>query len=191
MGNDQKLVQAKQELRRKMLLKLKTQKEEERIERSRKIQKKLFALSTFKQAQVIMFYISCGFEVDTLNMIKEAIRLGKKVAVPRLKDNNRKMAISLVSGVDSELETGPYGIKQPKAEYLRPVSIEKIDLVVVPGVAFDSGGKRLGRGKGYYDRFLEAKREKTRTVGLAFKCQIVEDLPQSPHDYPVEQLISA
>ncbi|MDP1853314.1 MAG: 5-formyltetrahydrofolate cyclo-ligase [Candidatus Omnitrophota bacterium] len=191
MGNDQKLVQAKQELRRKMLLKLKTQKEEERTERSRKIRKKLFSLSAFKQAQVIMFYISCGFEVDTLNMIKEAIKLGKKVAVPRLKDNNRKMAISLVSGVDSELEIGPYGIKQPKAEYLRPVSIEKIDLIVVPGVAFSSGGKRLGRGKGYYDRLLETKREKTRTVGLAFKCQIVEDLPQSPHDYPVEQVISA
>lgn len=181
----------KEKIRKEILEKLKLQKEEERLKKSRKIQKKLFNLSVFKQAKVIMFYISCGFEVNTLNMIKEAMKLGKAIAVPVLKKNNRKMTISLVSGINSELEIGPYGIKQPKAEYLKTVSPKRMDLIVVPAVAFDRGGSRLGRGKGYYDRFLEAKSANTHTVGLAFKCQMVKNLPQSPHDRPVEQVISA
>ena len=180
----------KQKIRKEIIAKLKIQEEEERIRKSRAIQEKLFNLPVFKQAKIIMFYISAGFEVDTLNMIKGAIKLGKTIAVPVFSQDNRKMTLSLVSGIDSELEIGPYGIKQPKREYARPISLDAIDLVVVPGVAFDSAGRRLGRGKGYYDRFLEAKEERTRTLGLAFKCQIVKNLPQSSHDRSVEQVIS-
>lgn len=181
----------KQKIRKTVFAKLKRQKEDVRITKSGKIEKKLFNLSVFKQAKTVMFYISCGYEVDTSNMIKKAIKLGKRIAAPVLSGKARKMTISLVSGIDSELEVGPYGIKQPKAEYSRTVSLRSIDLIVVPGVAFDSGGRRLGRGKGYYDRLLETKNDKIHTVGLAFKCQIIKNLPQSPHDQPVERVISA
>lgn len=181
----------KQKVRREILKKLKAQKEETRIEKSRQIEEKLFNLPVFEQAQIIMFYVSTKSEVDTSNMIKKAIKAGKKIVVPVISHNKADMAVSLVSGRKLELEIGPYGIKQPKAKYLKPISPQQLDLMVVPGVAFDACGRRLGRGKGYYDRFLETKSNKTHTLGLAFKFQIVSDLPYSWHDHPVDQVISA
>lgn len=181
----------KQTIRKEILSKLKLQKKQERINKSRRIQKKLFNLPEFRQAKIIMFYLSSEFEVDTLNMIKKAIKLDKKIAVPVISSDKADMVVSLVSGVTSELEVGPYGIKQPKARYLKPIPPEQLDLAVVPGVAFDDKGMRLGRGKGCYDRFLEAKSDETHTLGLAFTFQIVKNLPYNRHDHPVEQVISA
>lgn len=181
----------KQKLRKAILTKLKLQEEKERIKKSREIQKKLFDLAVFQQAKLIMFYVSTNFEVDTTEMIKEAFNLGKTIAVPVICNDKSSMTISLISRMHPELETGPYGIKQPRHQHVRPISKDRLDLVVVPGLAFDSDGHRLGRGKGYYDKFLEDRSDRTRTAGLAFDFQIVEDLPHSLHDQSVEQIITA
>ena len=89
------------------------------------------------------------------------------------------------------MKVGPYGILEPKEEYVREIDKEKIELVIVPGLAFDQAGRRLGRGKGYYDRFLFSLPSKTPKIGLAFSFQIVEQVPCDPHDFPLTSVISA
>lgn len=181
----------KAKIRERILGKLKNQKEEEGQRKSLLIKNKLFRLSFFKKAKVVMFYMSKDGEVDTIPMIKEAIEKGKKIVVPITLTNEKELAVSLISGNDQELETGPWGIRQPRKSNLRPVDFKKIDLVVVPGLAFDRSKNRLGRGGGYYDKFLKKIPETTSTIGLAFDFQILDNLPISFHDVKVKYLLTA
>jgi 5-formyltetrahydrofolate cyclo-ligase len=123
-------------------------------------------------------------------MIEAALERGKVVLVPVIKERKNKMVVSEIMDPDKDLVRGPYGIYQPKAhfEVFHPRSI---DLAVVPGVAFDRKGNRLGRGKGYYDKFLTRLRPGVHTVGLAFKFQVVRKLPTLSHDKPVTKLLTA
>ena len=180
----------KQSLRENILRRLKTQKEEERHRRSLAIKRRLLALPEFRRADVIMFYVSKSGEVETMPMIEAALERGKVVLVPVIKVRKKKMVVSEVMDPNKDLVRGPYGIYQPKAhfEVFHPRSI---DLAIVPGIAFDRKGNRLGRGMGYYDKFLTRLRPGVTTVGLAFKFQVVMKLPTLSHDQPVTKLLTA
>jgi len=180
----------KQQLRAKMKEKLVSQSREDRETASEVIAEKLFDLAEFKQASIIMFYMSTGSEVSTEGMIKQAISAGKIVAIPVSKVEERKLVASQLIAFNNELQLGPYGILQPKEEYVREIDPEKIELVIVPGLAFDRTGRRLGRGKGYYDRFLSSLPETTPKVGLAFHFQIIDEVPCCSHDFPLTMVIS-
>ncbi len=127
-------------------------------------------------------------EVDTRGMIRRSLRLGKRVLVPRL--TNRRLQPVKIRDVQKDLAPGRYGILEPK-KHLKPVSLRTVDLVVVPGVAFDRRCNRLGRGGGYYDRFLKRIKRGIPFIGLAFQLQTVPSLPKSSRDVPVSTLISA
>lgn len=178
----------KQHLRSKILLKLKSQKEENRDRKSRLVQEKLLRTKVFKKAKAVMFYIGLGKEVDTADMIKAARLLGKIVTVPVcMKDKMMIEPHVLEDGAG--FKVGPYGIREPaKAS---PVHLKDLDLVIVPGLAFDKKGRRLGRGKGYYDRFLSRLPAGAATVGLAFDFQILPSIPVQAHDVRVDKVLSA
>lgn len=147
----------------------------------------LFRTKEFIKAKTVMFYIAFGGEVDTRGMIKEAQKLGKKVVVPICK-KNRIIKPCLFRESD-RLIRGPYGILEPVLE--RRVSLRDLDLVIVPGVAFSREGYRLGRGKGYYDRFLRKISDKTTSIGLSFDFQILPFIPATTHDVNVKKVIFA
>lgn len=177
-------------LRQQLLKKLKNQKEVERLKSSFKIHKKLFSLPEFIKAKIVFCYLSFDGEVETFKMIEKAITWGKKVAVPVIKKRGRKLVPSLIEDCDYGLEVGPYGICQPKASHMRNIPLKKIDLVVVPAVAFDLKGNRIGRGMGYYDRFLHALPHKVPTIGLAFRFQVLDQIPAlESHDFPVDRVL--
>jgi len=177
----------KKQIRSKMLLKLKEQKEEERDRKSRSIKQKLFKTRIFKKAKKIMFYIPIDGEVNTQEMIKEAQKLGKIVVVPVCKKN--RIIRPAILQKKAKLKTGLYGIPEPtRKRFIHP---KDLDLVVVPGLAFDRKGRRLGRGKGYYDAFLKKLSAKTTSIGLAFKFQILPYLPTTLRDVNVKQVIFA
>ncbi len=178
-------------LRRRILKRLNEQSAYERARKSLEIKKGLFALEEFKSAKTVMFYVSKDGEVDTIQMIKDTLRMGKRVAVPVTKVEKKELIASQILDLEKELTRGPYGILEPKSGYVRPVPIEKIDLIVVPGVAFDKMGRRLGRGAGYYDRFLKKFHKDVPFIGLAFDFQVVENLPTLSHDVPVSKLLVA
>ena len=177
----------KPQIRSKILLKIKTQKEEDRERKSRIIKKKLFQSLFFKKAKRVMFYISFGGEVDTREMIQQAKKLGKLIAVPvsRLKRTIRPCNWD----GRARLEKGRYGILEPAQK--RFCDIRALDLVIVPGVAFDRRGNRLGRGKGYYDNLLRRLPKDTPSIGLAFDFQILPILPATPTDVSVHRVIFA
>jgi len=177
----------KSQIRNKILLRLKTQKEAERNRKSKIIQEKLFNSTVFKQAKVVMFYVSFDGEVNTKEMIKEAQNLGKIVAVPVCKKNRKITPCRLEAA--SDLKRGPYGVCEPALK--RVIDLEELGLVIVPGVAFDKKGSRLGRGKGYYDRFLKKIPKQIPSVGLAFDFQVLPSIPATKHDITVRKLIFA
>jgi 5-formyltetrahydrofolate cyclo-ligase len=176
----------KKRIRSKILLKLKTQKEEDRNRKSRKIKAKLLKTKAFKKAKIVMFYIAFGGEVDTKEMIEEARKLGKIIAVPVCMAN-RVLMKPCILDYNAGLVHGPYGVLEPAVK--RFFSTQELDLVVVPGVAFDTKGNRLGRGKGCYDVFLAKIPKDTPSIGLAFDFQILPSLPSAGHDVSVGRVL--
>jgi len=177
----------KAQIRSRILLQLKGQKEEDQNRKSKIIAQKLFRTLIFKKAKIIMMFISFGGEVKTKEMINEARRLGKIVAVP-VCSKNGSMRPSVWDD-KSGLKRGLYEIYEPAIKKF--INLEKLDLVVVPGVAFDKTGNRLGRGKGYYDRFLHRVSQKTVSIGLAYDFQILPSIPITPNDKNVNKVIFA
>lgn len=137
-----------------------------------------------------MVYVPLPSEVDTTGIISEAWERGKTVAVPYIDEKDRtELKVSGLLSFD-QLEDGPLGIKQPAKEFIRPIPYEEIELVLVPAIAFDKNNHRLGRGKGYYDRFLAESCTNAFTAGLAFSFQLLDDLPKDPHDIAVDMVVS-
>jgi 5-formyltetrahydrofolate cyclo-ligase len=176
----------KAQIRSKILLKLKTQKEEYRNQKSKIIKDKLLRNKVFKKAKIVMFYIAFGGEVDTEEMIKEAKKAGKVICVPICKKDREIMQPAILDE-HAKLIKGLYGVLEPVAQ--GEISPRKLDLVIVPGLAFDKKGRRLGRGKGFYDRFLNLLPKDTPSIGLAFDFQILPSVPTTPRDINVQEII--
>ena len=163
----------------------------EKSEKSAIIKGKLFNEEAFKKAKLVMFYVSLKDEVNTLSMIDETVKMGKRVCVPVILKEDKRLIAGEIKDREKDLERRHFGIYQPMAGRVREVPLDDIDLVVVPGIAFDKNNVRLGRGHGYYDRFLCGLPKRTKTIGLAFDFQVVESLPQDSHDVPVSKTITA
>ncbi|MBD3379040.1 MAG: 5-formyltetrahydrofolate cyclo-ligase [Candidatus Omnitrophica bacterium] len=180
----------KKEIREKIIRRLREQEPSLRKEKSRTIQEKLLSSEEFRLAQTVMTYVAMPAEVDTLYFIEEALRLGKKLVAPYVISDTGDMIASELTTID-DLKEGPFGILEPENGPERKISLKEIDLIVVPGVAFDKKNMRLGRGKGYYDRFLSCSQlASVPAVGLAFDFQMVDSLPAGPHDRPVSRVIT-
>lgn len=158
-------------------------------EKSNKIKEKLMRLEKFKEAQVIFSFISFGDEVDTHEIIKESLKLGKRIGVPVTIPEGRKLLVSELYDFDKELELGYYDILAPKEEYIREIHPKEIDVVLVPGVVFTPAGYRIGYGGGYYDRFF-SKNKDVYKIGLCFDMQIADEIPIDLYDIPVDIIIT-
>ncbi|MBI4639313.1 MAG: 5-formyltetrahydrofolate cyclo-ligase, partial [Candidatus Tectomicrobia bacterium] len=149
---------------------------EEWLRKSHDIRRRCVELRSFINAKSLLFYVSFGREVETHQMIREALNVGKRVFVPFVQYNTSALLISEVKEFDRDLEKGTFGILEPKKEFLREGSIKEIEFILVPGIAFDREGRRLGFGGGFYDRLLSFANSKTLLVGLAFECQLVPEI---------------
>ncbi len=168
---------------------IKSQGSTERLEKSQRIRERLFALPSFQKAKTVLFYASLPGEVDTFAMIQQAIDLKKHVLLPILIRDQRKMIPTLIDSTE-DLVSGPFGIPEPRPELSRASDTNGIDAVIVPGLAFDTANNRLGRGAGYYDRFLAALPRSTSKIGIAFDFQITDRLPVEEHDVPLDLVVA-
>jgi 5-formyltetrahydrofolate cyclo-ligase len=158
------------------------------LEKSNQIKKRFFETKNFNQSLAILFYISYDNEVNTHDMIKECISNGKHVIVPVTDKENRRLIPSKLESW-GDLNRGAYGILEPRREHIKEVSLDEIDLIVIPGVAFDKHGYRIGHGMGYYDRLLLSS-TKAIHVGLSFEFQLVDEIPMEDHDIEVDKIVT-
>lgn len=141
----------------------------------------------FAAARVVMLYLSTPTEVDTAPLALRAWQQGKTVVVPKVTWEQRRMLpVEISSLKDGLTTTGP--VREPIAG--TPMPVDLIDMVIVPGVGFTPTGQRIGRGMGFYDRFLAQPEFIGVSCGLAFEEQIVEDLPTLDHDMSLSMLTS-
>jgi 5-formyltetrahydrofolate cyclo-ligase len=144
---------------------------------------KFMQLPEYAAAQTVMFYVDVRAEVRTRHALPLALLSGKRVVIPYCVDG--LLELFLLEEMD-ELETGMYRILEPREELRvlpgKRVDVKSLDLIMVPGVAFDRRGGRTGHGKGYYDKLLEHARSDTPLVALAFECQMFPEIPVQEHD---------
>jgi len=158
---------------------------------SRLICGRFAALPEYAAAGTVMFYVHFGDEVRTRQLVEQAFGEGKEVVVPYCEAGVLKLF--RLKSID-ELAPGTWGIPEPKVEHRRRVDrrveVRDLDLVMVPGVAFDRGGGRLGYGKGYFDKLLADAPSATRLVAAAFECQLFPEIPMLPGDVFMDKVIT-
>lgn len=181
---------SKARIRKDMLTRLRQHTKKQRAAKSDKIKRRLFKEKYFKQAATIMCYVSKPYEVDTYPIIEGVLKSGKRLIVPVTKTQEKILIPSEISDLQKDLGQGPFGICEPKKECMKTVDLKDIDLVLIPGIAFDRQGNRIGHGQGYFDRFLSNLPNKIPTIGLAFKLQLVSRINALPWDIPVTKLIT-
>ena len=152
------------------------------------IVKRLTELDQIRRASTLMVYLGFGSEVLSDDLILWGWGEGKRIAVPLCRPASRELIACRIEGFD-ELECGHYGIRAPKEGLIRSIPPEEIDVVVVPVVAFDRQGHRLGYGGGYYDRFLPGVPRAMR-IGVAFARQIVAEIPADPYDVGMDRIVT-
>ncbi len=168
---------------------------EEILTKSAQIQKLLFELPEFTRAKTIAFYVAkqASREVETEQMIKESLQMGKRVLVPIVDKVAKKVLFSELRDYDLELAPGAFGILEPKPSCQRLIPAHESDLIIVPGVAFDLRGHRLGYGGGYFDRLLREValvKPSIPFIGLAYELQVVEKLSNTLRDVPIDILVT-
>ncbi|MEZ6142918.1 MAG: 5-formyltetrahydrofolate cyclo-ligase [Zavarzinella sp.] len=149
-------------------------------------------LLAYQAAGTVMFYIDVRSEVRTRQALPAALASGKRIIVPWCNEAGELELFDLKSM--DELAIGMYKILEPKAELRqlpeKQCTPEELDLVMVPGVAFDRRGGRMGHGKGYYDKLLQHARLETPLVALAFDCQLFPEIPTDDHDIFMDMIIT-
>ena len=148
---------------------------------------RLAGLPAWRLARTVALHAPLGAEVDTAELARLARAAGKRVAWPRISPTG--VALEFACCDADELVPGPARALEPPRT-APSLSLDAIDLVVVPGVAFDASCRRLGRGRGHYDATLARLRHGTARVGLAFDEQVVDRVPAEPHDVPLDMVVT-
>lgn len=180
----------KEDIRRNILKKRHSLSKDDIRNKSQQVFLNLAETVDYINSQNIMFYVATRSEVQTEEMIKTSIKMVKNIFLPIILTECHNLAPSRIFDFDIELEKGKKGILEPKKEYYRLFPSENIDLIIVPGIAFDLSGNRIGRGFGYYDNFLRKVRSSAKIVALAFEMQIVKKIPNDKNDIPVHKTIT-
>lgn len=149
---------------------------------------RLIAWKQYQAAASIMVYLAMPDEPDLDAVVTDALGRGKQVCVPMLRPEYGFMDAAAITGA-GDLITGKLNLKMPDPARAKLVDPRALDLIVVPGVAFDRGGNRLGMGAGYYDRFLP-QAPRAGLLGVAWQFQIVEEVPRGEYDVAMHQLLT-
>ena len=165
--------------------------QEEKDSISQRIVGKFMELPEYAAATTVMFYVDVRSEVRTRFALPSAIASKKRIVVPYCVDG--ELELFLLEDM-AELEIGMYKILEPRSELReipeKAISPEDLDLVMVPGVAFDTQGGRTGHGNGYYDKLLQHARVDTPLIAIAFDCQIFPEIPVNKHDVFMDKAIT-
>ena len=178
----------KDELRERMRAQLESLSAAQVSAASAAVWERLSVLATFTSAEWLLVYVSKGHEVDSHGLIRQLLALGKRVCVPKFDEATKRYVASELRDFDTELVEGRFTILEPKPEAVRRVESVRLDALVLPGLAFDDHGNRLGRGMGFFDAILRDARG--TKIALAHDFQVVSEVPAEPHDVGVDFIVT-
>lgn len=159
----------------------------------RTILEKVVALEAFRRANVVMGYSSFGSELDTALFIEAVLTAGKRLVLPRIVRGSQHLETYVVQHPEADLMPGVWGIREPNPGRCAAIAPGDLEFILVPGVAFDRRGGRIGYGKGFYDNLLAACQEHGRrpwAMAATFDVQLVETIPMEPHDVSMHAIIT-
>jgi len=182
--------EAKRELREKIDTAIKALPEEEHHLKISEIETRLFDFANFLEARIVLLYVAHKNEIETQNILKKTFDYGKIIVLPIFETDKGKVRLLKVDDPTRDLVEGPRGLLEPNPERCREVPMECIDIAVIPCIAVDEKGGRLGAGDGYYDRLIPQLPITTRKVALALEDQIVPQIPTETHDKHVDIIIT-
>ena len=182
---------AKKELRAAIKEKLNAVVPEDAILASRRVLAKLEQLDQWKRAEVVLAFLSMKDELDTAPILNAALEAGKTLAVPRVVGS--ELAFCQIENLKKDTAPGAFGILEPVSG-LPEINIktlsERHSVILVPGLAFDKEKFRLGRGKGFYDRFLASAENSVYKIGIGYSFQLVERVPRENHDLRLDSVVT-
>ncbi|MGD9022538.1 MAG: 5-formyltetrahydrofolate cyclo-ligase [Deltaproteobacteria bacterium] len=180
----------KSEIRKSTLARRDGLSKKKHVQKSKAIMGRLFEFANFLESRIVLFYLSQKSEVDTEPMIRRALELEKIIALPLIDQEKMQIVPLKVDDLDRDVRPGYRGIREPIAQRCKHIPVEHINLAIIPGIAFDERGGRIGYGTGFYDRLIPDLDITTRKVALAFECQIVPQIPMEPHDRYTDIIIT-
>jgi len=180
----------KQEIRNEISKTLQSLSSDVCLKNTRTIENRLFEFANFLESKIVMLYVNAENEVETKSIIQRAFEFGKIVVLPAFDTTKFAMKPMKVDHPDKDLVKGPRGILEPDAAKCKVVPFDCIDIAIIPGVAMDEKGGRIGSGEGYYDRIIPKLPMTTRKVGLVLEDQMVPQVPMESHDKHVDIIIT-
>ena len=180
----------KSEIRKTTRAKRDALSKKERSEKSAAIMKQLFDFANFLESRIVLFYMSNNSEVDTEPMVRKALEIEKIVALPLIDPEKQEIVPFKVDNLERDVRPRYRKIREPIPQRCKQIPVQHINLAIIPGIAFDVRGGRIGYGTGFYDRFIPQLDITTRKVALSFECQIVLQIPMEPHDRYTDIIIT-
>jgi 5-formyltetrahydrofolate cyclo-ligase len=180
----------KQEIRDELLRTITSLKADVLSVKTKAIEDRLFEFANFLEARIALLYAPAAGEVDTMEIIQRSYMYNKIVVLPAFDGETRQMTLLKVDDPDKDLITGPRGNLEPDPARCKVVPVDCLDIAIIPGLAMDEKGGRIGLGQGYYDRFIPELPITTRKVGLIFEDQIKGAVPMESHDKYVDIVIT-
>ena len=145
-------------------------------------------LDVFKQAKSVMMFLSLPNEIETSPLMLAAFKAGKTVTVPKCDWDNHTMKPVVIETLNCKVDYGPFGVRNVVCD--NAVAIAEVDLMIVPGLGFDNQGQRLGRGAGFYDRFMSEPVLSATKCGVGFGFQMIDQIPVDAHDVKLDMLVT-
>ena len=180
----------KQEIRNSMISKLAALPPEELAVRNQAVENRLFEFANFLEARIALIYTPVQGEVDTADVIRRSYHYNKIIVLPAFDPVRHRMTLLKVDDVEKDLVQGPRGNLEPDPSRCKAVPLDCLDIAIIPGLAMDEKGARIGTGQGYYDRLIPDLPITTRKVGLIFEDQILPIIPMEAHDKHIDIVIT-
>lgn len=186
----EEIKEKKYDIRRQVAQQMGALSDGELLDRMQQIEDRLFDFANFLEAKIVLLYLDGKLEVASRRIIERSYTLNKIVVLPVPEDPPSKITLLKVDNLDTDLTVNAAGRSIPDLERCKRVPIDRIDIALIPGVAFDEKGGRLGMGDGFYDRLIPKLPATTRKVALSYDDQVLSQVPMEPHDKHVDIIIT-
>ncbi|MBU3949316.1 MAG: 5-formyltetrahydrofolate cyclo-ligase [Proteobacteria bacterium] len=158
--------------------------------KTKSIEQRLFEFANFVEAKISLLYIGSAYEVASKNIINQSLYFNKIVVLPSYNKEKHEITLIKIDNTTTDLKLGKNDILEPDAQRCKMVPIDFVEIALIPGLAFDEKGGRVGSGDGLYDRLIPKLPSTARKVGLAYESQILQQVPMESHDKHVDIIIT-